>query len=286
MIEKQKQQASDWFRSLQKQICSVFEALETEAPTAIYGETPGRFEMETWSRGPDTGGGIAKMMRGRLFEKVGVHTSEIFGDFPEEFSAQIHGAETDPSFWAAGISLIAHMRNPRIPAAHMNTRLVVTAKSGFGGGADLTPTLAGQRTPKNPDARRFHAAIKAACNRHPVADYTRFKKKCDDYFYLAHRDEPRGIGGIFYEHLDSGDRDADFAFTKDVGKAFLDIYPEIIRARMNERWTDTEREEQLILRGRYVEFNLLYDRGTTFGLNTGGNVKTILSSMPPVVKWP
>jgi coproporphyrinogen III oxidase len=292
MIEDKKKKASAWFKQLQKQICAEFETLDMEAADAgpmSYRGAPGRFEFENWRRGKKTenlGGGRAGLMRGRLFEKVGVHTSEVRGEFPKDYAKQIPGADKDPSFWAAGISLIAHMHNPRIPAVHMNTRFIVTTKDWFGGGADLTPTLVEQRTQDNPDAINFHAGMKAACDAHDVADYAKYKDWCDDYFHLAHRDEPRGIGGIFYDRHNSGDWDADFAFTQDVGRAFLDTYVAIVRSRYSQDWTPEEREEQLILRGRYVEFNLLYDRGTTFGLKTGGNVKTILSSMPPVVKWP
>jgi len=289
MIEKHKKTASEWFRTLQDQICTEFESLEQEATLPMYSKNAGKFEFENWKRGDgsqDLGGGRAGMMRGRLFEKVGVHTSIVHGEFPEDFAKQIPGAEKDRSFWAAGISLIAHLQNPRVPAVHMNTRYIVTTKDWFGGGADLTPTLTAQRDPNNPDAIAFHKGMKNTCDTHKAADYEKFKNWCDDYFHLAHRDEPRGIGGIFYDRHNSGDWDADFAFTKDVGLGFLKTYTDIVRSRMTEEWSDEEREEQLVLRGRYVEFNLLYDRGTTFGLKTGGNVKTILSSMPPIVKWP
>ncbi len=288
MDEKQKR-ATAWFENLRDQICTEFEAIEKAYTGSLSDLSAGQFERKNWQRpaedGSDGGGGTMSVMKGRVFEKVGVNISTVHGKFSPQFAKEIPGAGEDGSYWASGISLVSHMRSPRVPAAHFNTRHIVTEKSWFGGGGDLTPTIDVQRKREHPYAVRFHQSFQNACDAHGAGYYERFSKWCDEYFYLPHRDEPRGVGGIFYDYLES-DWEKDFAFTQDVGRAFLEGYSEIVRAGMNESWSEAEREEQLVRRGRYAEFNLVYDRGTKFGLATGGNIEAILMSMPPIAHWP
>ncbi|NBX66039.1 MAG: oxygen-dependent coproporphyrinogen oxidase [Proteobacteria bacterium] len=270
--------SADWFRDLRDRICARFEALEDALASST--QAAGRFERKTWAH-HEGGGGEMSIMRGRVFEKVGVNISTVHGTFPEDFRKKIPGAEeSGGKFWAAGISLVAHMQSPLVPAVHMNTRRIYTSKGWFGGGADLTPMI-----PDDADTAEFHKAWKDCCDRHDPAYHAKFKAWCDEYFFLKHRNEPRGIGGIFYDYLDSGDIESDFSFTKDVGETFLHTYPQLVEKSMHKTWTKDQRDQQLLKRGRYVEFNLLYDRGTIFGLNSGGNVEAILMSLPPEVRW-
>lgn len=286
-IKDKQQLASSWFEDLRNQICDSFEAIEDDYDGVLADKAAARFERKSWDRinqadnTPGGGGVMSIMKNGRVFEKVGVNISSVFGTFTEEFAKNIPGADEDPSFFATGISLVAHMNSPHVPAVHMNTRFICTTKNWFGGGADLNAPI-----PNAMDTADFHAAFQACCDKHDPNYYAKFKKWCDEYFYIPHRNKARGEGGIFYDQLSTDDWHKDFAFTQDVGRAFLSIYPELVRRNMTKPWTDDERETQLIYRGHYAEFNLAYDRGTTFGLKTGGNVEAILMSLPPEAKWP
>jgi coproporphyrinogen III oxidase len=279
-MDHKKQNASQWFSTLQKNLINIFETIEEEATLSQYNQNPGKFRLKPWLR-EGGGGGTMAILEGRVFEKAGVNVSTVFGEFSEEFRAQIPGAEEDPRFWASGISLVIHPRSPHVPIVHMNTRMIVTEKLWFGGGTDLTPCFVIEK-----DTEYFHETLKKTCDGFDPTYYEKFKKWADDYFYLPHRQEPRGVGGIFYDYLNSGHWENDFRFTQEVGHTFTSLYPEIVRRHLNTSWTEADRKVQLKKRGRYVEFNLLYDRGTQFGLKTGGNVEAILMSLPPVVEWP
>lgn len=282
-LNPQQQAARSWFESLRDRICAEFETIEREAGSDA------RFDYSAWEREApgltpgEGGGGVRGVMKGKIFEKVGVNVSTVSGAFSPEFAKTIHGAAEDPRFFATGISLVAHMANPHVPAVHMNTRYLVTAKSWFGGGADLNPPL-----PRDEDTAHFHAVLKAACDAHDSDHYPRFRKWADDYFFIPHRNVHRGVGGIFYDHLECGDDaafEANFAFTREVGEAFLKAFPPIVRRRMNESWSEADYAQMLEWRGRYAEFNLVHDRGTLFGLKTGGNIDAILMSLPPMASW-
>jgi coproporphyrinogen III oxidase len=299
-IEQHKDQASAWFRDLRDQIATMLETLEDELECTEAADMPaGRVARTPWERENTDqrnetgsilkGGGEMSIIKGRVFEKAGVNISTVYGTFSEEFRAKIPGAdESNGEFWASGISLVFHPRNPHVPAVHMNTRMIATSKSWFGGGADLTPLMVGLPEHEDTIARdtdTFHGAFKTCCDAHDPSYYDEHSAWCDRYFFLPHRNEPRGIGGVFYDYLDSGDWNADFSYTRDVGKTLLEVYPEIVRRHMNKDWSAADRAHQLERRGRYVEFNLLHDRGTQFGLKTGGNTEAILMSMPPEVTW-
>ena len=284
-----RRRATIWFKRLRDRICAALEAIEDDfAGASPYGATPpGRFRRTRWAREIEAGGratgggGVMGLMRGQVFEKAGVNVSLVHGTFSEEFRQRIPGAAEDPRFWASGVSVVVHPRSPRVPAVHMNTRMIVTTRGWFGGGADLTPVFEVAA-----DTADFHAALATACDGYRAGAYAEYRKWCDEYFFLPHRGEPRGVGGIFYDNLDSGNWERDFAFTQAVGRAFLAVYPDIVRRHAGEPWTEEDRRRQLAKRGRYVEFNLLYDRGTLFGLKTGGNVEAILMSLPPLTAWP
>lgn len=278
-LEHHKLRAQQWFRELRDAICAEFETIETELTGTFSDRPAGIFTRKQWER-EGGGGGEMSLMKGRVFEKVGVNISTVHGEFSKEFGKQIPGAEEDPRFWASGISLVAHMQSPLVPAVHMNTRFICTTRHWFGGGSDLNPMY-----PVEQDTQDFHTAFKTACDGYRIGAYEEYKKWCDEYFFIKHRNESRGVGGIFYDYLNSGDWERDFTFTQAVGRAFLDIYPKLIRRHMNAPWSEEQREHQLRKRGRYAEFNLVYDRGTKFGLMTGGNTEAILMSLPPVAKW-
>ena len=266
--ELKKERAQAWFRNLRDQFCAAFKEIDT-----------GTFERKTWKH-KGSGGGQISIMKGNVFEKVGVNISTVSGEFSEEYRDNIQGTQESPKYWASGISLVAHMKSPKVPAFHFNTRFLVTGKSWFGGGADMTPTFINKS-----DSRFFHSKMKKACEKHNTSYYPKFKKNCDEYFYLPHREEPRGEGGIFFDHLNTGDWEKDFSFVKDVGKQTLESITEIVKKHKDQTWSNEEKEQQLIKRGRYVEFNLIWDRGTLFGLKTGGSTEAILMSMPPTAKW-
>ena len=281
-LEEKQKKCSDWFRFLRDGICFEFEQIEKEFDKKY----PGKFERKNWNRqeksSPDSDGGYGEisMMKGNVFEKVGVNFSEVYGEFSPEFRNEIPGAKEDPRFWASGISLVAHMKSPLVPAVHLNTRFICTQKTWFGGGTDLNPAV------ENPqDTIDFHASLKKACDTSDLTYYEKYKKWCDEYFFIKHRNVARGVGGVFYDYLNTENFENDFEFTKNIGLAFLDIYPKIVRRHMSKKFTEQQREIQLNKRGLYAEFNLVYDRGTRFGLMTGGNVEAILMSLPPIAKW-